>query len=317
MMMSAETPTEIPAAVDYSVVVPVYNSENTLAELFERIRSVFIGLGKSFEVIFVEDCGRDRSWQIIASLKETYPAEIVAIKLGRNFGQHNATLCGFHHVRGRFVITIDDDLQVLPEDIPRLIGEQEGSGADLVYGYFADKQHNFVQNMGSLAIQKACEITFGSRGKGSSFRLMSASLAGKIASHHQSFVFIDGLVFWYTQYVSRVLVRHEPRQHGRSGYSLFKLIALALHMFFNFTALPLRWVTYLGILSSTVSLTLGVVFFVRAFIYSVPLGWSSLAVSLFFVGGVILLVLGIVGEYISRIFALNNARPQFSVKEIH
>lgn len=303
-------------SVDYSVVVPVYNSEKTIEELFVRIKEVFTGLGHTFEVIFVEDCGRDDSWSVLRSVKEQYPDEVVAIRLARNFGQHNATLCGFHHVSGRFVITIDDDLQVPPEEIPKLIDEQRRTGADLVYGFFAEKNHGFVQNLGSFAIQKACEATFGGRGKGSSFRLMVTPLIEKVRSHTQSFVFIDGLLLWYTQYVARTLVRHEPRKHGKSGYTIFKLVGLALHMFFNFTTLPLRWIIYLGLVTSTVSFVLGVIFFIRGLIYSVPVGWSSLAVTIFFVGGVILLVLGIIGEYISRIFSLHNERPQFSVREV-
>ena len=302
-------------AIDYSVVVPVYNGARTIEELFDRIRKVFMSLGKTFEVVFVEDCGQDDSWRVLCDLKSRYPDEVVAVKLARNFGQHNATLCGFHHVRGKFVITIDDDLQIPPEEIPRLIEEQERSGADLVYGYFGEKQHGFVQNLGSYAIQKACEVTFGAKGKGSSFRLIAAPLVEKVRSHGQSFVFIDGLLFWYTQYVSRALVRHEPRTHGQSGYTLWKLLRLATHLFFNFTTLPLRWIVYVGLFTSTVSFALGLLFLVRAFIYQTPPGWASLAVTIFFVGGVILLVLGIIGEYISRIFSLHNDRPQFSVRE--
>ena len=303
-------------AVDYSVVIPVYRSEKTLAPLFHRLREVFSGLGKTFEVIFVEDCGQDGSWDVITALKAEHPSEIVALTLARNFGQHNATLCGFHYVRGQWVVTIDDDLQIPPEEIPKLIDEQKRSGAELVYGFFAEKQHGLVQNLGSLAIQKACELTFATKGKGSSFRLIASSLVEKVRAHHQSFVFVDGLLLWYTRYVSRTQVRHEPRQHGQSGYSLMKLIGLAAHMLFNFTTLPLRWIIYLGILTSAASFVLGVVFLIRGLIYSVPVGWSSLAVTIFFVGGVILLVLGIIGEYISRIFSLHNARPQFSIKEI-
>jgi polyisoprenyl-phosphate glycosyltransferase len=302
--------------IDYSVVVPVYNSEQTLAELFARTQAVFAAMNRTFEMIFVEDCGKDGSWQVIRELARQNPAEVVGVRLSRNFGQHNATLCAFHYTRGRFVITIDDDLQIPPEEISKLIAEQEQSGAELVYGYFDEKQHGLVQNVGSLAIQKAFEITFDARGKGSSFRLMSASLVEKVRSHRQSFVFIDGLLFWYTQYVSRTAVRHEPRRHGRSGYSLFKLLRLATHVFFNFTTLPLRWIIYVGLLTSTISFALGVIFLVRAFFYTTPPGWASLAVTIFFVGGVILLVLGIIGEYISRIFSLHNERPQFSIKEV-
>ena len=205
--------------IDYSVVVPVYNSAPSLQELFRRTKAVFADLGKSFEMIFVDDCSRDQSWRVLTELRAQHPSEVVAVRLARNFGQHNATLCGFHHVRGSFVITIDDDLQLAPEDIPKLIEEQQRSGADLVYGYFGKKQHGIVQNLGSYAIRKAFEITFGAKGKGSSFRLISASLVEKVRSHRQSFVYIDGLLFWYTQYVSRTLVSHAPRREGTSGYT--------------------------------------------------------------------------------------------------
>jgi len=302
--------------IDYSVVVPVYNSEQTLAELFMRTRAVFAELGRSFEMIFVEDCGSDQSWQVLRELSERYPGEAVAIRLARNFGQHNATLCGFHYAQGNYVVTIDDDLQIPPEEIPRLIEEQQRSGAEMVYGYFAEKHHGIIQNLGSYFIRKTFELTFKAKGKGSSFRLITASLIEKVRSHRQNFVFIDGLLFWYTQFVSRTLVRHEPRKFGRSGYSLFKSLRLATHVFFNFTTLPLRWTIYVGLFISTISLALGVTFFIRAFFYTTPPGWASLAVTILFVGGSILMVLGIIGEYISRIFTLNNERPQFSVKEV-
>ena len=303
-------------SIDYSVVVPVYNSEHSLAELFERTRAVFAKLGRSFEMIFVEDCGSDQSWQVLRELSEQYPGEVIAVRLARNFGQHNATLCGFHYVHGDFVITIDDDLQVPPEEIPRLIEEQERSGAELVYGYYAEKHHGLIQNLGSWVIQKTFEVTFKAKGKGSSFRLISASLIEKVRQHRQRFVFIDGLLFWYTQYVSRTEVSHEPRRIGRSSYSMFKRLHQAADVFFNFTTLPLRWTIYLGFLISTISLGFGVTFFVRAFYYTTPPGWASLAVTIFFVGGAILMVLGIIGEYISRIFTLNNERPQFYVREV-
>jgi undecaprenyl-phosphate 4-deoxy-4-formamido-L-arabinose transferase len=263
----------------------------------------------------VEDCGGDQSWQMLRNLSARFPGEVVAVRLARNFGQHNATLCGFHYAQGDFVITIDDDLQIPPEEIPRLIEEQARSGAELVYGYFDEKHHGLIQNLGSHVIRKTFEVTFKAKGKGSSFRLIAAPLIEKVRSHRQSFVFIDGLLFWYTQYVSRTLVHHEPRRYGRSGYGLFTSLRLAMHVFFNFTTLPLRWTIYVGFLTSTVSLVLGVVFFIRAFYYTTPPGWASLAVAILFVGGSILMVLGIIGEYISRIFTLNNERPQFSVKE--
>ena len=315
-MMAANPSSSNGRRVDYSVVVPVYNGAQSIAELFARINSVFATLGRTYEVVFVEDGGQDTSWQVICDLKRAHPDDVIGVRLARNFGQHNATLCGFHYTSGSFVITIDDDLQVPPEEIPKLIEEQKRSGADLVYGYFNNKQHSLTQNLGSFLIQKATEVTFGDRGESSSFRLITASLIEKARAHRQSFVFVDGLLLWYTQHVSRTAVRHERRKYGRSGYTLMTLVALATHMLFNFTTLPLRWIVYLGMLTASISFILGVVFLIRGLIYSVPVGWSSLAVTIFFVGGVILLVLGIIGEYISRIFTLHNEKPQFSVREL-
>ncbi len=302
--------------VDLSIIVPVYNSQETLPELFARLKQAIEGMGRTFEVIFVEDCGQDQSWGVICQLKEQHPEHVVGIKMGRNFGQHNATLCGFHHARGKFLVTIDDDLQIPPEELPKLVAEQERTGADLVYGCYAVKKHGPLRNLASLAIQKVQEMTFEGAGKNSSFRLITAALADKIKGHRQSYVYLDGLFLWYTRYVARTLVRHEERRHGRSGYDLVRMMRLAANLFFNFTTLPLRWIIYLGIVCSAISFALGVTFMIRKLLYDVPLGWTSIMVTIFFSGSVILLVLGIIGEYISRIFSLHNARPQFSIREI-
>jgi glycosyltransferase involved in cell wall biosynthesis len=301
--------------INYSVVIPVFNSEATLKELYHRITRVFENLDKSYEVIFVEDCGTDNSWHVIENLKENDPSHIIGIKFSKNVGQHNAILCGLNYVSGEFVITIDDDLQNLPEDIPKLIDERAASNSELVYGYYHEKKHNMLRNLGSNLIQLVFRNIFRTKGKITSFRLIDSELVKKIVSHKQNFVFIDGLLHWYTKYISYTFVEHEERKIGRSGYSFKKLVALSNNLIFNFTTYPLKIVIYLGIFFSCISFFIGFIFIFRKFVYDVPIGYTSIIVSIFFTAGLISLIIGAVGEYIIRIFTLQNDKPQFSVRE--
>lgn len=303
-------------SLDYTVVVPVFNSKKTLNELFHRIKTTIDTMGKSFEVIFVEDCGQDESWKTICQLKSQFPAHIVAIKLSRNFGQHNAIMCGFDHARGNFIITIDDDLQIPPEEIRKIVDVQQLNNSDLVYGVYEKKQHHTMRNLGSQIIQKIFQCVFKTTGDITSFRLISSSLVAKIKQHRQNFVFVDGLLHWYTSQVDRVEIGHEPRRGGKSGYSAAKLIRLATNLLFNFTTLPLRIVVYLGLLISVTSFLIGALFVFRKVIYDVPVGYTSIIVTLFFMSGIILLVMGVIGEYLSRLFSLQNNKPQYSIKEL-
>lgn len=300
----------------YTVVVPVYNSEQTLETLFHRIEKVMEELSASFQVVFVEDCGRDRSWSIVQELHRRHPTQIVAIKLSRNFGQHSAVICGLHYAKGDFIITIDDDLQVPPEEIPKLIECQTQTSAELVYGVYENKRHNLFRNLGSRIIQRIVQFTFDTNGPITSFRLMTSSLAERIRGHSQSFVYIEGLFFWHTENVVRVTVRHESRRAGRSNYSTFKLIKLAINLIFSFTTFPLRVITVVGAVTSLVSFLLGIYFVFRKILYEVPLGYTSLIVSIFFTSSVLLLFLGVIGEYLSRLYSIQNRRPQFSIRQV-
>jgi undecaprenyl-phosphate 4-deoxy-4-formamido-L-arabinose transferase len=300
----------------YSVIVPVYNSQETLEQLFTRTQEVFRLMGEAFEMVFVEDCGTDHSWRVIQQLKTTYPDQIKAIKLSRNSGQHNALMCGFNHARGSFVITIDDDLQIPPEEIPHLIRKQQQTDAQLVYGVYGEKKHHLFRNLGSLAVQRVFRSVFNTSGDITSFRLISQTLCSQIISHKQNFIFIDGLLHWHTQYIARVQVKHTERAVGKSNYSPIKLIRLANNLLFNFTTFPLRSLIYLGTFFSLTSFITGIVFMIRKLFFNVPLGYTSLIVSIFFSSSVLLLVVGVIGEYIGRLYTLQNDKPQYSVKEI-
>lgn len=273
--------------------------------------------GYGFQVIFVEDCGRDNSWQVICGLKAEFPEFITGIKLNRNFGQHNATLCGYKYADGDLIVTIDDDLQIFPEDIPILIRKQQETGAELVYGSYGEKNHAAFRNVGSLVVNKTLNIAFGTTGSITSFRLITQNLLRNVIQHTQSFVFLDGLFNWHTKHIEKVLVRHQARAEGRSGYDLVKLVRLSSNMLFNFTTLPLKALIYLGLTISLFSFLAGVYFIIRKIVLDVPvMGFTSLIVAIFFMGGVTLLVLGVIGEYIGRLYTLQNAKPQHSVKEV-
>jgi len=301
---------------DFTVIVPVYNSEKTLEELYQRIQNTFSKLNRTFEIIFVEDCGVDKSWEVLCRIKSKNPNSVTIIKLARNFGQHNAILCGIRYSRGKYVITIDDDLQIPPEEIEKLINEYEKSKSELVYGIYKNRKQNFYRKIGSLLIQLIFKWLFKNKSEITSFRLIEYELASKLSNHKQSFVFLDGLLHWYTKYISYVPVNHLERKYGKSGYNLKKLIKLGSNLIFNFSTIPLRTMIFLGFIFSIITFILGVIFIIRKIIFDVPIGFTSIIVSIFFVGSVILMVIGVVGEYISRIFALQNDKPQFSIKEI-
>jgi polyisoprenyl-phosphate glycosyltransferase len=302
--------------VKYSIVVPVYNSERSIEQLFERIKKMFDSLRYSFEVIFIEDGGKDNSWSVICSLKDRFPEHVTAIQLSRNFGQHNATLCGFNYVTGDYVITIDDDLQIPPEEIPKLIHAQAETNAELVYGIYDVKRHDSIRNFGSYLVQRIVQNTFNAEGPITSFRLLTFSLCERTLRHHQSFVYIEGLFYWHTQNVARVLVEHKKRIIGASNYTFGKLFKLTLSLIFNFTTLPLRAIILLGMVFAILSFSMGVFFVLRKIIYEVPLGYTSIIVSIYFTSSILLLMIGVIGEYISRLHSIQSNRPQYSIKEV-
>ncbi len=304
------------AKKNYSVIVPVYNSKDTLQPLLEGITKVFEKLNETFEVIFIEDCGSDGSWDKLRSLKNQYPDAITVIRLAKNFGQHNAILCGLNHITGKNVITIDDDLQIPPEEIEKLIQEHRRSRTDVIYGIYTEKKHGMFRNLGSYLVQRIFKKIFSAKDNITSFRLIDEQTVSKLKNHRESFVFIDGLLHWYTNDFAFINVRHEPRKSGRSGYNVSSLIKLANNLLFNFTTLPLKWMTYLGLTFSFLSFISAVIFIYRKFIFDVPLGYTSIIVTVFFLFGIALLVIGIIGEYVSRLYSLQNEKPQYSIKEI-
>ena len=301
--------------MDYSVIIPVYNSEASLEELAGRLVEVMDATGKSYELIFIDDGSRDESWQVLKKLKAQHHDKLIAIRLAKNFGQHSATFCGFNFAKGDFVITIDDDLQIPPEEIPKLMQAMEEEEAELVYGIYRKKNHSFVRNTGSRYFKKLSHL-LGRPKEGSSFRLISSNIIQKIIIHHQNFVFIDEILHWYTDYVELVAVEHQPRKYQKSGYSTRRIWSLLANIMFYYTTVPLKVMVYGGLISSVFFFILSLIFALKKILFNVPLGYTSLIVAILFSTSLILLSLGVLGEYLSRIYMVQNKKPLYSVKKV-
>lgn len=301
---------------DYSVVIPVYNSFESLGELYFRIGETFAKTGKTFEVIFVDDDSRDKSWSMVKSIQNANPEKVIALRLSRNYGQHNATVCGIAQASGDFIITIDDDLQNPPEEIPKLIETMEQSDADLVYGIYGKKQHSLARNLGSGMVKGWSRRVFKTKGNGSSFRLMRSSLAKKLLNHQINFIYIDELFNWYTNHIAFVKVDHQKRPFQQSTYTSRGLFSLFSNLVIYYTAIPLRMMVYGGFISATITFITGLVFIYMKLVHNVPLGYTSLIVAILFSTSIILLSLGVIGEYLSRIYMVQNQKPPYSIKTI-
>lgn len=302
----------------YSIVVPVYNSEGSLSVLYERLEVVFQQLGKSWQLILVDDASRDGSWKVMRTLAEKDP-RVTAINLSNNFGQHNALMCGFSYASGTYVITMDDDLQHPPEEIPKLVRAITEKDASVIYGQYATKKHGKFRDICSGLVNAILSKITGSGYKVTSFRIMKHEVAKKLTGFTQYNVMIDVLIkdIVHQTDVGHVVVEHQARTIGKSNYSYGKLFAYALNMIFNYTLWPLRLGTILGFVLAVLSIFLGLYFLIDYFIHQVPVaGFTSLMVVTTFLCGTILFVLGIMGEYMGRMFLNINHKPQYSVKEI-
>ncbi len=302
--------------VQYSVIIPVFNSEKSLEELFERIERFFKKLNCSFEVVFVDDGSRDKSWEILKKLKQDNPINIKAIRLSKNFGQHIAVFCGLKHISGGIIITMDDDLQNPPEEIAKLIHKYDETSASLVYGVYSTKKHGWLRNIGSWIIKKCSKFFSGSHGEGSSFRLFTREVADQIISQTQSLIFIDELLLWYASDIQFVEVLHERRKYGNSGYSKFKLFSFAVNLLMYYTTFPLKLMINFGFFSSLISFLIGSRYIYKKIFLKVAVpGYTSLIVTILFSTGLIILSLGIIGEYLLRIYLGQNKKPPYNIRQ--
>ena len=307
---------EPPMKYALSIVVPMYNSAATIGRLVDALATLPVEGG--LELILVNDCGPDHTLEVCARLLAAAPLPITLVKLARNFGEHNAVMAGLHHVSGDYVVTMDDDLQNPPSEVLKLLRHAREHGHEVVYSYYDEKQHEAWRNFGSWLTNRVADVLL-DKPRGlylSSFRCMSAFVAREICRYDGPFAYVDGLILQVTQNIGRVLVAHDARDEGHSGYTLRRLVRLWLNMFMNFSVMPLRAATVFGFVMAGAGFlwTLGVV--VEHYVVGTPLGWGSTMAALLTFSGAQLIMLGIVGEYLGRLYLTANKRPQFVVREV-
>ncbi|MGY2398113.1 glycosyltransferase family 2 protein [Pseudomonas sp. SDO5271_S396] len=298
-----------------SIVVPVYRSERTLRELYLRIVKVMEILGASFELIFVEDSGGDGSWDIIREMAAG-DRRVRGINFSRNFGQHAATICGFSASRGDWVITLDDDLEQAPEDIPALY-ERALQGADLVYGVYSERTHSVWRNVSSAIARWMFNKAIPSLNYSyTSYRVVRGDIARALSKFDSPYPFVDGYLSWLTNNYATVAVAHDVRAHGLSNYTFKKLMTHTVNIFVTFSDLPLRAASWLGFFSFLVGVGWLLVIFLSFLSGGVTVsGYASIMAGILAFGGVQLLVLGVFGEYLGRINFKSSRKPLYLVKE--
>lgn len=300
---------------DFSIVVPVFNSEKSLPELFDRLAKTFMEMKKTFQVIFVDDRSSDNSWKVLCDLKSTHPENIIIVKLSKNFGQHNAVLCGFSFVKGEYIVTIDDDLQYRPEDITVLYEKMIESGAEIVYGIHGEKKHNIIRKIGSWYMNQSSRFSKKTIA-GASYRLIKSDLVKKTTDTYHDYVYIDEILSWFTEHVNFAIVQHLPRKYDRSNYSSGKLISHAFNISLFYTAFPLRFMTYGGLTAAVIFALIGFYYILKKIFFHVPMGYTSIIVAILFSAAIMLVCMGILCEYMLRIYKAQTRKPPFSISKI-
>lgn len=301
---------------DLSLVIPVYNGGRTVGHVVERIHEVFGAT--AFEIVLVNDGSEDDSEATCAQLVEKYPNSVTLLQLSRNFGEHNAVLAGLAHARGEYVAVLDDDGQNPPEEIMSMLQELKSKNYDVVYGHYIDKQHSWFRNAGSRFTDRVATFML-DKPKDlylSSFKVMNRFLVNQIIKYRGPYPYIDGLIYRSTRNIGQIPVEHRPSSHGPSRYNLRKLVRLWLNMFLNFSIVPLRVAVYVGLLTAGLSVVALLLIFVDKFWIApnVTVGIPSVLVSIVFFAGIQLMVLGLIGEYLGRLYLGHTGTPQYIVR---
>jgi undecaprenyl-phosphate 4-deoxy-4-formamido-L-arabinose transferase len=289
-----------------SVVIPVYHGEISITKLVETVQEQ---LNTSlFEIILVNDGSKDASEQICIGLSERYN-NISFLSLRKNFGEFNAVMCGLNHAKGEYAVIIDDDFQNPPSEIIKLLETAQKGNFDVVYSQYDEKKHHLVRNFGSWLVNQVTTTLFKKPQDLylSSFKLIKKEVVEEICKYKGPYPYIDGLIFNITDNIGKVTVIHNDRHHGESNYTAKKLASLFLNILFGYSLLPVRLALFFGLLSTFISLIFSVLQFSGFINHPIVL------IVLFF-GGVQLISIGIVGEYIGKTFLTQSNTPQYTLK---
>ena len=299
-------------------MIPVYNSAATIGDLVSQLIEI-IGQQEELQIVLANDGSPDNCDELCRGLAIANPEIITYLKLAKNFGEHNAVMAGLNHARGDYTIIMDDDFQNPPAEVIRLVKFARDGNYDIVYSKFPKKHHHIIRNLGSnlqnmmasILLKKPQSLYL------SSFKCLSRFVVGQIIDYKGPHPYIDGLALRSSNNIGVLEVEHKPRKTGESNYTISKLIRVWLNTFINFSILPLRIASILGLCFSMLGLVLGIVVVIEKLTDPLlPIGWPSTMVAIMIFSGVQLLILGILGEYVGHLMLLSNRNPQFVIKDI-
>lgn len=300
-----------------SFVIPCYHSEKTVSQVVEEIQGKMKELARyEYEIILVNDCSPDRTIDVIRSLCREN-ANIKGIDFARNFGQHSALMAGLRHSDGDYVVCLDDDVQTPADEVDKLIEKLE-AGYDAVYAKYEHKQHSPFRNFGSRVNELMTRIMLGKPKElyVSSYFAVKKFVVEDMIRYENPYPYVIGLVLRSTRNIVNVPVNHRERKEGASGYTLKKLLGLWFNGFTTFSVKPLRLATALGGFSAFFGFLYGIYTVIKRFVNpDVPVGFSALMAAMVFFGGMIMLMLGLIGEYVGRVYISLNNSPQYVIRE--
>ena len=299
-----------------SVVVPVYKSSDTLPLLVDEVGKVLPNVADEYELVLVNDGSPDQSWQVISELAGAH-SWVRGIDLMRNYGQHNATLCGVREARYEVIVIMDDDLQNPPREIPKLLEKLE-EGYDVVYGVARKRQQVWWKSLASIIVKRAIAYVMGLRTVRDigAFKAFRADLRKSFENFRGPDVLVDVLLSWGTTRFATVPVDEEPRVVGKSNYNFFKLFKVSLLVLTSYTTIPLRFASIVGFLFTLFGFGVLTYVLVTYFVAGSIPGFSFLASSITIFSGVQLFALGILGEYLARVFERTGGRPTYTIARI-
>ena len=301
-----------------SFVIPCYRSALTIGKVVKEIQDTMQSLTQyTYEIILVNDCSPDDTFAVIASLcKEN--ENICGVDLAKNFGQHGALMAGFHQVTGDILVCLDDDGQTPADEVDKLLAEIE-NGQDVVYASYDHKKHSLFRNFGSWMNEKMAQFLLGKPKEliVSSYFAARRFIVDEMLRYENAYPYVIGLVLRSTKRIVNVPVRHREREIGTSGYTLGKLLGLWFNGFTASSTKPLRIATFSGGVFAVLGFAYGIYTIVNKFVNpAVPLGFSSTMAAIMFIGGMLMIMLGLIGEYIGRMYICMNSAPQFVVRDL-
>ena len=298
-------------------VVPLYFTGEGIVTLLDAFRN--LSPGGDYEVVLVNDGSTDATWERACEVIRTMPVKVTLVDMARNFGEHAAVLEGFRHARGAYVVNLDDDLQNPVSEALLLVDHLRKTGADVVYSCYEEKKHHWFRNFGSWITNRMATFLLGKPEDLylSSFRAMKRELVQRIIGYTGPYPYVDGLILGATNRIERLMVAHEARAFGHSGYTLRKLVRLWMNMFFNFSVMPLRVASVLGVALCGMGLLVFLVVLVEHLIHGPSqVGWGSLMATISTFSGSQLLILGVLGEYVGRAYMTLSGKPQSLVRAV-